>query len=84
MNKGWSNIDRYGFPEGAKELQDIIEANPRLFGNWNLTNIFKACWRTKDNEDNYDEYKILYFIIRELMRKGESREAIIKIIESYK
>jgi hypothetical protein len=72
---GWSNPSQYALPEGAKELQDIIEAKDM---NWNMANCFKAIYRDKENDDPlYDEWKVLWFICRELKRKGVSHEEII-------
>lgn len=67
---GWSS-DYYKIPEGAKELQDLIE-----FKNMNFAvgNCFKACWRLgskRGTDEAYDLRKIVWFATRELKRIGE-------------
>jgi len=58
----------YQIPEGATDLQDIIEFKKMEFG---LGNIFKACYRYGDKDGTskrYDMKKIIYFAQRELAR----------------
>ena len=43
----------YDIPEGAKDLQDLIEHKNMSFG---LANIFKACYRFGEKEGNDLEY----------------------------
>jgi hypothetical protein len=64
---GWST-DYYKLPEGAVELQDLIEAKNMNFA---IGNCFKACWRlgSKQGVDEaYDLRKIIWFAERELKR----------------
>lgn len=65
---GGSTPQQYGLPEGAKELQDLIEYRNMNFA---IGNIFKACYRmgTKDTATSeYDLNKIIFFAQRELAR----------------
>ena len=58
----------YELPEGAKELQDLIEYKDMNFA---LGNIFKAVYRLgqkPDNDRHYDLEKIIWFANRELKR----------------
>jgi hypothetical protein len=62
------STDYYKIPEGAKDLQDIIEFKKMEFG---LGNIFKACYRYGDKDGTskrYDMKKIIFFATRELAR----------------
>ncbi len=64
---GWST-DYYELPEGASELQDLIEHRGMNFA---IGNIFKAAYRMglKDKTDReYDLNKIIWFAQRELAR----------------
>jgi hypothetical protein len=63
MSKGGSTPKQYGIPEGATELQDLIEYRGMNFA---VGNIFKACFRlgTK-NDDLYELNKIYWFAKRE-------------------
>ena len=68
---GWST-DYYKLPEGAEELQDLIEYKNMNFA---VANIFKAAYRlgNKDGVDEeYDLNKILWFAHRELARIRKS------------
>ena len=71
---GWSS-DYYKLPEGATELQDIIEAKNMNFA---VGNIFKAAYRLGTKEgttDLYDLEKILWFAQRELeFRKSQIKK----------
>lgn len=54
----------YELPEGAKDLNDLIEHKGMGFG---LGNIFKACFRLGEKEGTdplYDINKIVYFGLR--------------------
>ena len=65
--KGWSS-EYYKLPEGAVELQDLIEYREM---NFSVGNIFKAAYRLghKDGTDaEYDLRKIIWFAQRELDR----------------
>jgi len=66
---GGSTPSQYGFPDGAKELQDLIEYRNMNFA---VGNIFKACYRlgTK-NDDLYELNKIKWFVEREIARVTE-------------
>ena len=67
---GWSS-GYYELPEGAKELQDLIEAKNMNFA---IGNIFKACYRLGNKRGTstiYDLKKILWYVQRELARLGE-------------
>jgi hypothetical protein len=64
---GWSS-GYYELPEGAKELQDLIEHRGM---NFSVGNIFKACYRLgrKPGTDAvYDLQKIIWYAQRELHR----------------
>ena len=68
MKLNGSNANYYKLPEGAKELQDLIEYRNM---NFSVGNIFKACFRLsqKDGVDDvYDLEKIIFFANRELRR----------------
>lgn len=67
-NRGGSTPEQYGIPEGAKELQDLIEYRNMNFA---VGNIFKACYRMglKEGADEiYDLNKIIFFAKREKKR----------------
>ena len=58
----------YELPEGAREIQDLIEYKSMNFA---LGNIFKAVYRIgqkPDNDRRYDLEKIIWFANRELKR----------------
>lgn len=59
---GGSTPSQYGIPEGATDLQDLIESRDMSFA---VGNIFKACYRlgTK-NDDLYEINKIIWFANR--------------------
>ena len=62
---GWST-DYYVLPDGAVELQDLIEHRSM---NFSVGNIFKACYRLgrKDGTSTlYDLRKMKWFIEREI------------------
>lgn len=64
---GWST-DYYELPDGAKELQDLIEYREM---NFSVGNIFKACYRLgrKDGATTlYDLNKIRWYVEREIAR----------------
>ncbi len=65
---GGSTPKQYGVPEGAKDLQDLIEHREMNFA---LGNIFKACYRrgTCEHSDELrDMRKIVWFAEREIAR----------------
>ena len=65
---GWSS-PYYVLPEGATELQDLIE-HKRM--NFAVGNIFKACYRLGEKhgtDATYDLEKIVWFAQRELERR---------------
>ncbi len=67
MSDGWST-DYYQLPEGAKEMQDLIEHRDMNFA---IGNIFKACYRYGHKENTSREYdlrKIRWYAERELQR----------------
>lgn len=69
-NTGWSS-GYYKLPEGAKELQDLIEAKNMNFA---IGNIFKACYRMGNKHNTsvaYDLNKIIWYAERELKRLSE-------------
>ena len=65
--------DYYKLPEGATELNDLIEHKRMPFA---LGNIFKACYRLGEKSGTdieYDLNKMEYFIgrLRGMIRKGQ-------------
>jgi len=63
---GGSTPSQYALPQGAAELQDLIEFREMNFA---MGNIFKACYRKKDAVDRlYDIRKIIWFAQREEQR----------------
>jgi hypothetical protein len=65
---GGSCPSQYSLPEGASELQDLIEHRSMNFA---LGNIFKACYRLggcSHSDAERDLNKILWFAQRELDR----------------
>jgi hypothetical protein len=67
---GGSTPSQYGLPEGAIELQDLIEHREMNFA---LGNIFKACYRIGTKNDNlYEINKIIWFAER-LKKQAESK-----------
>lgn len=63
-----SSTSYYDLPPEAKDLGDLIEFKNM---NFNVGNIFKACYRLGEKEGNdlrYDLNKIIYFAQRELAR----------------
>ncbi len=59
----------YKLPEGAKDLQDVIEAKNMNFA---IGNIFKACYRLGEKDGtsaDYDLNKIIFFAQREKARR---------------
>lgn len=75
-NTGGSTPSQYALPEGAAELQDLIEHREM---NFQVGNIFKACYRMghcAHSDRERDLRKILYFAERELNRvTGDSNKA---------
>ena len=69
----------YDIPEGAMDLQDLIEWKNM---NFSIGNIFKACYRLgqkSGQDDLYDINKIIFFAQREKFRlekqlRGNSSE----------
>jgi hypothetical protein len=71
---GGSTPSQYGLPEGAKDLQDLIEYRGMNFA---LGNIFKACYRQgvcKHSDRMRDFRKIIWFANRELARLKDLEE----------
>jgi hypothetical protein len=71
---GWST-DYYELPEGAEELQDLIEHKDM---NFSVGNIFKACYRLGEKEGTdaeYDLNKIVWYAQRELKRLRKNGNA---------
>lgn len=67
----------YELPEGARELQDLIEHKNMSFSRGN---IFKACYRLGDKDSAtvlYDLKKIIWYAERELERELASQPAVI-------
>lgn len=67
-NDGGSTPQQYGLPEGATELQDLIEYRGMNFA---LGNIFKACYRRgtcSHSDELRDMRKIAWFAEREIAR----------------
>ena len=65
---GGSTPSQYRFPEGFREVQDLIEHRDMNFA---IGNIFKACYRMHNcvhSDAIYDLNKILWFAQRELDR----------------
>ena len=70
---GWSTR-YYEIPEGAKELQDLIEHKAMNFARGN---IFKACYRLGEKSGTdavYDLNKIIWYGQRELARIRTAEE----------
>ncbi|MGA0397425.1 MAG: hypothetical protein ACO3O3_09700 [Ilumatobacteraceae bacterium] len=70
---GWST-SYYELPEGASELQDLIEHRGM---NFSVGNIFKACYRLgrKDGATTlYDLNKIKWYAEREIARLEADKE----------
>lgn len=64
---GWST-DYYRLPEGAEQMQDLIEHRDMNFA---MANIFKAVYRyghKQDTSREYDLNKIIWYANRELAR----------------
>jgi len=66
----------YDLPEGANQLQDLIEHKNM---NGNIKDVFKACYRVgkKDGtEEVYDVEKMAYYSLRELGRILNTKDYI--------
>jgi hypothetical protein len=64
------STDYYKIPDGATDLQDLIELKNM---NFSIGNIFKACYRLGEKsgtDANYDLRKIIFFAERELARRA--------------
>lgn len=66
------STDYYRIPEGATELNDLIEAKRMGFA---LGNIFKACYRLGEKQGTdvmYDLEKMAFFVdrLKGMARKG--------------
>ncbi len=71
MSDGGSTPEQYGLPDGATELQDLIEYRDMNFA---IGNIFKACYRLgrcSHSDTKRDLNKIKWFVERELNRVNE-------------
>ncbi len=80
-NNGGST-DYYDIPEGALDLQDLIEHKNMSFS---MANIFKACYRFGEKDPDkklYDLNKIVWFANREI--NLINKEQPIKYIIKYK
>lgn len=67
MSNGWTS-DYYELPDGATEMQDLIEHREMNFA---MGNVFKACYRYGHKENTTQEYdlnKIIWYAQRELNR----------------
>lgn len=65
---GGSTPSQYGLPDGAKELQDLIEYRDMSFA---IGNIFKSCYRfgkCNHSDKLRDINKIIWFAKREKRR----------------
>lgn len=65
---GGGNRNHYDLPEGAEQLQDLIEYRNM---NGSVKDIFKACYRLglkEGTSDIYDVEKIVFYSLRELGR----------------
>ena len=74
-NTGWSS-EYYVLPEGARELQDLIEHREMNFA---IGNIFKAAYRLGEKEGTdaeYDLNKIIWFATRELQRIRKEKGSV--------
>lgn len=63
------STDYYKIPQGATDLQDLIEHKDM---NFSIGNIFKACYRLGEKSGapkDYDLRKIIFFAQRELNKK---------------
>jgi hypothetical protein len=68
VGSGGSNPEKYGLPDGARDLQDLVEYRAM---NFSVGNIFKAAYRLGvcDHSDRRrDLEKIMWFAQRELDR----------------
>ena len=64
----------YELPEGAKQLQDLIEYRNM---NGNIKDIFKSCYRAGQKEgvsEEYDARKRAYYSLRELGRLLKTKD----------
>jgi hypothetical protein len=69
MSNGGSTPDQYALPNGATELQDLIEYRNMNFA---VGNIFKACFRLGTKNDAlYEMNKIYWFAKRERDRLAD-------------
>lgn len=69
----------YQLPEGAEELQDLIEHKDM---NFSIGNIFKACYRLGEKQGadrQYDLKKIIFFAQRELERAGKEPTHVLTV-----
>lgn len=69
-NAGGSTPEQYALPEGARELQDLIEHRNMNFA---VGNVFKACYRKgtcSHSDERRDLRKMIWFAKRELARLG--------------
>lgn len=85
INNGGST-DYYKIPEGAKDLQDLIEYKKM---NFSQGNIFKAIFRAgEEHHSSYerDLHKIIFFAERELKRieRESNYERVLTPEEKFK
>jgi hypothetical protein len=72
VSNGWTT-EYYELPDGAKEMQDLIEHRDMNFA---MGNVFKACYRYGHKENTSQEYdlnKIIWYATRELERVQKCR-----------
>jgi hypothetical protein len=63
---GGSTNSYYGVPKDTRDIGDLIDHKDM---NYNIGNIFKACYRLGEKEGTSEEYdlkKIVFFATREL------------------
>lgn len=75
MSTGGSTPSQYALPEGANEIQDLIEYRGMNFA---VGNIFKATYRLGHcghADKAYDLRKIIWFAERELKRVEQEKTA---------
>lgn len=75
-----STASYYAIPPGAKELSDCIEYKNM---NFQVGNIFKACYRLGEKEGTdleYDIRKMGFFWIREMFRLGIDPRAQLRMM----
>ena len=72
---GGSTQSYYGFPRNSRDIGDLIDFKDM---NYNIGNIFKACYRLGEKQGTskaYDLRKIMFFATRELEKLEGSSTA---------